>query len=269
MTDRKKSFILFYDFYKPMKMLNMKQRGELISAIFEYQINGIIPSEMSYKASMAFEFIQPVLDRNTEAYEKKCEALSKNGKKGGRPKKEKIQESNCFFEKAKKADSDNDIDIDIESEIEIGIESGSDTEYDSELRLLTSGASGSSACSADSVTSKKQEKEYFEEQIDDMDELLPITEIPVMTQKEKNALMAKGLPSSYIERRWVRAAAYAESGRRTVGEVLCEWWKKDRENWHLPTKVGQGVRESVYTLTPEKDAEINDWFEKRLAMTGR
>ncbi len=91
MTDKKKSFILFHDFYSPMQMLTMPQRGELITAIFEYQIDGEVTQKLSPEANMAFAFIKPVLDRNAEAYEKRCEKMSENGKKGGRPKKEKTE----------------------------------------------------------------------------------------------------------------------------------------------------------------------------------
>lgn len=108
MKEEKKSFVLYHSFANQFELLSMEERGELISAIFQYErtreANPLTPL-----VQMAFSCIREALDRDRAAYEEKCEQNAKNGKKGGRPRKVFFSEkTERFFEKPKKADNDND-----------------------------------------------------------------------------------------------------------------------------------------------------------------
>lgn len=115
----KDSFVLYTKYSEQLELLTMEQRGELITAIFEYMkgndpnIDGVV--------AMAFSFIKTQLDADAEKYEEVCRKRAEAGKMGGRPKKQtKAKKANGFSEKqtkAKKADNDNEYDNDIKENI--------------------------------------------------------------------------------------------------------------------------------------------------------
>lgn len=115
----KNSFVLYCDYMKQIELLNMEQRGVLLTAIMQYS-SGQEVVEMDGMTNMAFSFIQNQLDRDKEKYERTVKSRSDAGKKGGRPKKqEEAKKANAFHDKqkkqgkAKKADNDNvDDDVD-------------------------------------------------------------------------------------------------------------------------------------------------------------
>ena len=112
----KKSFIVYKSYRRILEKLTMEERGELFMALFDYAIDGNEPS-LSPKAEIAFAAIQDNMDRDLEKYEETCKKRAEAGKKGGRPKKQtKANESNWFFEKAKKPDNDNENDNDYEND---------------------------------------------------------------------------------------------------------------------------------------------------------
>ena len=78
--------------------------------MFNYGKNGIVPEFEDFAVETAFSFIKRTLERDMEAYERKCIARSENGKKGGRPKKtdeitanEKLNKAKITKEKLNKA----------------------------------------------------------------------------------------------------------------------------------------------------------------------
>ena len=81
-------FVMYRNFEKAFALLGMEERGALITAIFEYVMCGKAKTTLGEGAKMAFLFITDTLDRDREAYERRCEVNRENGKKGGRPKKE-------------------------------------------------------------------------------------------------------------------------------------------------------------------------------------
>lgn len=84
MSERK-SFILYDSYYEQLSMLSMEERGQLLTAIYEYETSGRVSVDMTPVVSMAFSFIRSTLDRDRAEYEKRCERNRENGKKGGRP----------------------------------------------------------------------------------------------------------------------------------------------------------------------------------------
>lgn len=82
---KRKSFVFYDGFYNAIKkMRTAEEKAELIEAICKYEFEGEIP-EMSYVCEVAFEVIKPNLDAAAARYDASVE----NGKKGGRPKKDK------------------------------------------------------------------------------------------------------------------------------------------------------------------------------------
>ena len=95
-----------------------------------------------FAVETAFSFIKRTLERDMEAYEKRCIARSENGKKGGRPKKDdsdkNLKKANITKEKlnkAKKAHTETDIDTDTDTDID------KDTDTDTEINISTSSSS--------------------------------------------------------------------------------------------------------------------------------
>ncbi len=113
---RKKSFIFYLDYQEQLNLLTDNQIGKLIRAIFKYEKSSEI-MELDEVTKMAFSFIKLQLDRDREKYIEKCAINRENGKKGGRPKKQKDTKiSEGIFEEAKKADNDNKDDIESDKE---------------------------------------------------------------------------------------------------------------------------------------------------------
>ena len=114
----KKSFLLYYEYRQHIKLLTDEQLGRLIRALFDFEIDGIIPDFSDAPIiSMCFSFISADMERNKSHYEDMCSKNSTNGAKGGRPSKkrtviEKTEKSERFFEKPKKADKEKDNDKD-------------------------------------------------------------------------------------------------------------------------------------------------------------
>lgn len=74
------SFIFYRSFYEAAKELNTEQKADLFSAICEYSLNGE-EIELSGIPKAMFGLMKPNIDANNRKYE--------NGKKGGRPRKNK------------------------------------------------------------------------------------------------------------------------------------------------------------------------------------
>ena len=108
------SFVLYTEYMAQIELLNMEQRGELLTAIMNHALGRASP-ELDAVTSMAFSFIRSRMDRDGEKYEKTVEARKEAGKMGGRPK------ANGFSEKQTKAkkpvyDPDNDPDSDCDND---------------------------------------------------------------------------------------------------------------------------------------------------------
>jgi hypothetical protein len=84
----KKSFVRYHDQYDPIKTLSLEDKGKLLDAIFEYNLTGE-EIELEGMVKMAFMFFKGSFDRNNEEWKKRADRNKENGKKGGRPKKNK------------------------------------------------------------------------------------------------------------------------------------------------------------------------------------
>ncbi len=115
------AFLLYIDRLEVLDDMTDADAGKLFRAIRDYVKDGSTP-ERGTIVSIAFLALKPALDSDSEKYHLMCLKRSEAGKKGGRPRKQKKQEkakkasafeeeaneskkSKCFFEKAKKADT--------------------------------------------------------------------------------------------------------------------------------------------------------------------
>jgi len=94
---------LYYSYLDAIKPLGDAERGRLFTALLEYGKTGAEP-ELGGNERFIFPMMQGQIDRDKEAYEKRCQTNSENGSLGGRPKKTYcFSENQPLFEKAKKA----------------------------------------------------------------------------------------------------------------------------------------------------------------------
>lgn len=115
MMDKKNSFVMYTDYIEHINLLDMEQRGYLLTAIMNYASSVPLP-KMDGMTQMAFSFIKVQMDRDNEKYQSIVEKRRESGKLGGRPQEkanglsEKAKKANGFSEKqtkAKKPDNDN------------------------------------------------------------------------------------------------------------------------------------------------------------------
>lgn len=116
----KNSFLIYLDYEEQFNLLTDEQVGQLIRAIMKYEKTKEEPN-LDGMLKMAFSFIKTQLDRDREKYEEKCEKNRQNGFRGGRPKKNQMENKkpNGFEEnqtKPKKADNDNEDENDNEND---------------------------------------------------------------------------------------------------------------------------------------------------------
>ena len=78
----KNSFILYTDYFEQIELLNIEQRGILLTAIMSFQLEQDLP-EMDAITKMCFSFISADMRRNNEKYAEIVEKRRVSGRKGG------------------------------------------------------------------------------------------------------------------------------------------------------------------------------------------
>jgi hypothetical protein len=97
----KQGFVLYRNYQDTVKELTDEQAGRLLKAILAH-VNGSELPALGDAERIAFSFIKSQLAVDSKKYEQRCIANRENGKKGGRPKKEKTEnnpENPTGFEK--------------------------------------------------------------------------------------------------------------------------------------------------------------------------
>ena len=87
------SFILYTEQWPAISLLNDVQRSTLMQAIFALHGACTMP-ELDDMTKAIFLLMKPRFEENRDRYATKCEANRENGKKGGRPRKNKNQRVN-------------------------------------------------------------------------------------------------------------------------------------------------------------------------------
>lgn len=160
-TQEKDTFILRLDFYPQIKMLSAEQRGNLMLAIFAYQVGDELP-DMDMLTQMCFSFIRASLDAYRDKYKARCDKNRENGNKGGRPPKnsetekterfsddsqenpavyektdEKAQKPNGFFGNPSEYDSDSDSESEYDSDSDFSLSPSPSHEVAEEMGGVT------------------------------------------------------------------------------------------------------------------------------------
>lgn len=93
-----RKFILYADYITHIKKLNMKQRGELFTAILAYT-SGEEAKKLDPAVDMIFGVIQGRIDRDTATSKRTAQKRAEAGKLGGRPRKSEIIKTESKEEK--------------------------------------------------------------------------------------------------------------------------------------------------------------------------
>ena len=75
--NEKRGFLLYKEQFDGISQLSLVERGELLTAIYQYQIHGNISVDLSASASMAFMFIKGQFERDKQKYSETCEKRKK------------------------------------------------------------------------------------------------------------------------------------------------------------------------------------------------
>lgn len=104
----KKGFILYIDTYEAIKDLPVEEKAQLLDAIFLYHKNPENPvGSLGSGAKIAFSFLLAQFKRDIIKYEKRAQRSRENGRKGGRPKTQRV------ISKPRKPDRDRESEKDI------------------------------------------------------------------------------------------------------------------------------------------------------------
>ena len=112
---------LFYDFIEMTEPLTHEERGRLVLAMLEYAQNKQVPDDaLTGNERVLFPMFRRMVDWELDSYAKLCDQNSRNGKKGGRPKKPGITQNNpsVFPETEKSQEQEQDQEQDQEQEQE-------------------------------------------------------------------------------------------------------------------------------------------------------
>lgn len=123
---------IYRDFIDVAKELDDEERGRLFLAIMQYA-NGEEVPPLKGAEKIAFVVLRSQIDRDDAAHDEYIEKQRENGKRGGRPKKDKPVNKNPKNPTLKKQNPKNlDIDIDIDTDIDIDIDTDVDIDIDGE-----------------------------------------------------------------------------------------------------------------------------------------
>lgn len=69
--------MLYFSLRLALKRLSYEEKGILFDAILDYGETGALP-ELDGVLGVCWDFIQPVIDKDAEAYRRKCERAKKS-----------------------------------------------------------------------------------------------------------------------------------------------------------------------------------------------
>ena len=257
----RKSFILYLEFEEQFNYLSLEDCGILIRALFQYAKTHTVPEGMSPLVAMAFSFMKQAIDRNQHKYELQCERNSVNGKKGGRPKKEKdkisseskTQQNPPVFQKPNKTlcDSDCDCDCDCDRDCDCGCVCEQEN-----LALRATSVS-------DGTHTETKEKNFSFFGLEGTEEAEAISQGATLATDSVSHEAEEDMgdiPRVYIERRWERALLYAKKQRISPHALIRSWWEEDRALYEDNKKEILAAKERGAL----KSYDLDDFFEAAL-----
>lgn len=72
MNKKQPGVMLYFDTRSCLKRLTLEEKGALFEAILDYGEYGILP-DLNDRLMIAWDFLQPRIDKDRAAYEAKCE----------------------------------------------------------------------------------------------------------------------------------------------------------------------------------------------------
>ena len=228
--------ILSRQYETSFSYLSDQELASLIRALFYYANTEECPEEIVPTVRPLFEVIKLGVQHDFMAYDERCRIYSENGKKGGRPRKDPTDEKNRgFLEKAEKANNNNNININnnFNNNNNFKEEVNKDNDNDADADDLAARGMVSLSSKAPPPPSSEDREKFWEE------------------------LMELGVPSSYAEARLARAYHFARTTKRSISEILYEWWQEDK----------QGSPKNAEPPPPDrqKSYDLEDFFQAALA----
>ncbi len=218
---KKPSFLVYYDNEVIILRLRDDEAGRLFKSLFPYGRDEIKPDfDKSPALAMAFDILSMAIDRDKEKYQNTCEQNRENGRKGGRPKKNRTDKAETekterLFLKPKKADKDRDMEKDREKDMD------KDSIYSSEPETPPSEPPLISLPLND-----KSFHDVFCEDVDNWKELYPAVDIVQELRKMKG---------------WLNSNPTKRKTRRGINRFINSWLAREQDKRHdvKETSVGE------------------------------
>ena len=214
-----KSFILYHDLLDPFLLLSTQERGDWITAVFAYETGcpEIMPRQLSPRTEMLFSIVMKALDRNREAYVKKCTKNAENARRGWTSRAKQRLEKDTLCDRlpsdAKNAYNDSD----------------SENENENENVSVNKSDSGSRNENENGNENESQATKDAGALSTPPSDALPPTAQAILSREERVRIF-KTIPKEYIHSRLDRASLYAEEHDSTIGDVIVSWWLYDQRD---------------------------------------
>ena len=248
MKNERESFVLYHNYYNQICKLNLEERGQVVSAIFEYAKTGTVTTEMSLMADIVFSFIKDTLDRDAVAYEEK---RRKNAINGAKSHKNSVPNGSERYQTVANGNerypNDNDNDNDNGNDNGNGNENDNDNGNDNGNGNDNDNEGGCAPLALACDCAEHEENDEIDEPVEPSTDICsaeaPPTyapHAPRLSEEERMELIKKGLSEGYIDERLQRAVTYAKARQKSMFAVLLEWWQTDREKAMRKRSVGVG-----------------------------
>ena len=286
MAQGDKGLLFFYDWEECFEALPDKDFKEMVLAMLRYKKYGTPPPEFAGITKIAASLIFPQLDRQIRNVE--------NGKKGGRPQKNLEEETQNNPEKPRETQNNPEKPRETQNNPEKPRETQKNPEEPREtLSKSKSNSNSNSDSNSDSKSDSNSKSDSDSESRSGSNSICgeapptpsftpceapptPYDSPSVLTPKQRENLISKGIDEAYIDERLQRAQEYAEKTDRSAFGVLMSWWESDRQNGSAysfgtarPSYVPYQARSSPH-VESEKERlgrEAEEWFEMRLKQT--
>ncbi len=231
---KKPSFLVYYDNEVIILRLRDDEAGRLFKSLFPYGRDEIKPDfDKSPALAMAFDILSMAIDRDKEKYQNTCEQNRENGRKGGRPKKNRTDKAETekterLFLKPKKADKDRDMEKDREKDMD------KDSIYSSEPETPPSEPPLISLPLND-----KSFHDVFCEDVDNWKELYPAVDIVQELRKMKG---------------WLNSNPTKRKTRRGINRFINSWLAREQDKRHDVKEIS--AMESSERIIPKSKEEI-------------
>lgn len=231
---KKPSFLVYYDNEVIILRLRDDEAGRLFKSLFPYGRDEIKPDfDKSPALAMAFDILSMAIDRDKEKYQNTCEQNRENGRKGGRPKKNRTDKAETekterLFLKPKKTDKDRDMDKDREKDMD------KDSIYSSEPETPPSEPPLISLPLND-----KSFHDVFCEDVDNWKELYPAVDIVQELRKMKG---------------WLNSNPTKRKTRRGINRFINSWLAREQDKRHDVKEIS--AMESSERIIPKSKEEI-------------